>query len=191
MMDKNELKELIQYMQDFDNQRELLIKKSRDVLKLSKQIIYCVHREDIDGAEKHAEGIKLRFKELVAIGKQNAELTNVGAFKVAGQEYTEALCYLAYVKGEELPTYKTLGVNIPNYLSGLCDLTGEIVRKAINDVINGDKESAIRAKKFTDELYGDLLMFDFKNVMRKSFDRIKYDLRRLEDVVLSIKLKEE
>ena len=31
----------------FDDNRELTIKKSRDILKLSKQIIYSVHRGDL------------------------------------------------------------------------------------------------------------------------------------------------
>ena len=39
-------------IQDYDSEREKLIKQSRDVLKLSKQIIYAVHRDDITEAAK-------------------------------------------------------------------------------------------------------------------------------------------
>ena len=43
-----------------------------------------------------------------------------------------------------------------------------------------------------EELYGELLKFDFRDgELRKKFDGIKYDLKRLEDVALSIKLKEK
>ena len=34
-------------MHAYDDEREKLIKKSRDVLKLSKLIIYAVHRDEI------------------------------------------------------------------------------------------------------------------------------------------------
>ena len=39
---------LQQEIKAYDTQREKLIKKSRDVLKLSKLIIYAVHRDELD-----------------------------------------------------------------------------------------------------------------------------------------------
>ena len=69
-------------------------------------------------------------------------------------------------------------------------MTGELVRKAINDAIKGNMKSALFIKGFVEELYGELLQFDFRNSeLRRKFDGIKYDLKRLEDIALSIKLK--
>ena len=39
-------------------------------------------------------------------------------------------------------------------------------------------------------MYGELLKFDFRdNEVRRKFDAVKYDLRKLEDLVLDLKLK--
>ena len=190
MLDKQDVDELLQYMNEKDSQRELLIKKSRDVLKLSKQVIYSVHRSDIETAKKQSAEIKKEFKAMKSIAAKKPALLSVGAYRVAVQEYVEAVCYLNYVADNKIPTHKELEVDPQLYLVGLCDLTGEIVRKAINNVIKGDNESALKTKTFVEEIYGVLIKFDFRDgELRKGFDRVKYDLRRLEDVALNIKLK--
>ena len=58
-------------IQDYDTERENLIKKSRDVLKLSKQIIYAVHRDDLTEAAKLIKEIEAEKKNLDAIAKHS------------------------------------------------------------------------------------------------------------------------
>jgi translin len=190
MFDKKQFDSLIKEFDEQDSQRELLIKKARDVLKLSKQLIYSIHRGDLPGAKQHTASIQKEFLALDMIAKKTPELSSEGSFKVASQEYTEALCYYSYVTENSIPTYTQLGVPPFMYILGLCDLTGELVRKAINDAIKGDLHSALRIKESVEELYGELLRFDFRDSeLRRKFDSVKYDLKRLEDIALSIKLK--
>lgn len=189
MLDKKDIKMLLRYMNKYDDDREQLIKKSRDVLKLSKQIIFALHREDAKSAEKLVKEIDKEYKALLNIASTPL-LQQVGNYKIAVQEYVEALTYYGFVIGKKIATHSELGASPELYLAGLCDLTGELVRKAINDAINGNHKSAFEIKKVVEELYGQLLMFDFReSSLRKSFDRIKYDLKRLEDVAIGIKLK--
>ena len=58
MLNKPDFASMRQEILAYDEQRELLIKKSRDVLKLSKQVIYAVHRDELKQAEKLIEDIK-------------------------------------------------------------------------------------------------------------------------------------
>ena len=190
MLDKSNLKEILKEFNEADSQRELLIKKSRDVLKLSKQLIYSLHREDLASSKTLSDDIKNSFEELCKIADKSPELKYSGSYKISAQEYVEALCYYGFVADNKLPTHKELKVDHYSYLLGLCDLTGELVRKAINDAIKGRFESAIKIKEIVEEIYGELLQFDFReSELRKKFDSIKYDLKRLDDVALSIKLK--
>ena len=54
----------------------------------------------------------------------------------------------------------------------------------------GEVEKVIKIKDEVDTIYGELLKFDFRdNEVRRKFDSIKYDLRKLEDLVLDLKLK--
>lgn len=190
MIDKKDFKTLVKDFESLDEQRELLIKKSRDVLKLSKQLIYALHRDDVKTAKNLKAKIQATKSKLNCIALKRTELQNVGAYRVAIQEYVEALCYYSYIVNNKIPTHKELKVSAPHYLLGVCDLTGELVRKAINDAIKGDLKSAIKIKGVVEELYGELLQFDFRGgETRKKFDGIKYDLKRLEDIALSITLK--
>lgn len=192
MIDKKDFKEMLKDMENFDNQRELLIKTSRDVLKLSKQLIYALHRGDRKGAKAFETKIRLVFDNLSKIAGRKCELQSVGAFKVAQQEYVEALCYYGFVINKKIPTHKALKVSPIIYLLGICDLTGELVRKAINDAIKGDMNSALYIKEIVEGLYWELLKFDFRdNELRRKFDGIKYDLKRLDDIALDIKLKDK
>lgn len=191
MMDKTDFEDMKKEMEDFDNKREILIKNSRDVLKLSKKIIYALHRSDVKAANTHVESIKSELLKLKNMASENCELSNIGAYRVAVQEYVEALCYHSYFVNKKIPTRKDLDVGTKSYLAGICDLSGELVRKAINDAIKGETASALEIKELVETLYGELLNFDFRGGdLRKKFDSIKYDLKRLEDLALSIKLKE-
>ena len=64
MINKRDFKDMLKDMESLDNQRELLIKGSRDVLKLSKQLIYALHRGDRKRARVFATEIKKAFKNV-------------------------------------------------------------------------------------------------------------------------------
>lgn len=169
--------------------REDLIKESREIVNLSKQIIYSVHREDYSNASKLAKSIRKKVKKIKIISK-NIPFDSSGSFKIALQEYTEALAFYDLIKNKKLPTHIDLGIEYEFYLLGLCDLVGELNRAAVNSVIKGDVKKAEFLKQCVEDLYGFFLKFNFRNSeLRKKFDGIKYELKKLENLMLEIKLR--
>jgi len=74
----------------------------------------------------------------------------------------------------------------------LCDLTGELVRRAINKAINEQYSESVEIRDVVAMIYENLMQFDFRNgELRRKFDSIKYDLKKLEDLVLELKLKDK
>ncbi len=188
--DKKAFSEMRKEMELFDAAREQIIKDSRDVLKQSKGAIYSIHRHDLAEAEKQLESAKSVIKKLNACIKKDESLASVGAYSEALEEYVEASCYFSLAKSNKLLTAKELDVCTHTYLPGLCDLVGELVRKAVNSSIKGDFDTALEIKDFVAEIYEELMMFDFRNIpARKKFDSIKYGLEKLENLVLELKLK--
>ncbi len=174
-------------IKDYDAKREELIKKSRDVLKLSKLLIYAVHRDELEKAAELLKEIETERQALNAIAKHDQKLFYEGSYKIAIQEYVEALLYYFYIKEGEL---KELKVSANHYLLGLADLPGELVRKAVYLAGKGKHSEVEKIKDLVDNIYGELLKFDIRNgEIRKKVDGIKYDLRKLEDLVLDLKLK--
>jgi len=94
------------------------------------------------------------------------------------------------VAQKKIVTHKFLKVTTEHYLLGLIDLTGELGRKAVQLAGKGDFKEVVLIRDAVSEIYGELLKFDFRDSdMRRKFDSVKYDLKKLEDLVLDLKLK--
>jgi predicted translin family RNA/ssDNA-binding protein len=188
ILDKKDLEQLKQELDSFENQRELSIHQSREIIRLSKKVIYAVHRNDMSSASESAALMKAGMKKLYA-GTSDAKLLVSGSFKVAVQEYVEAFCFYELMKNNRIPPNSELKLDAEFYLLGLTDLTGELVRKAINSAIKGNYKTALKLKDLVSDLYDELMLFDFAGgELRKKFDSIKYDLKKLDDLALSLKL---
>lgn len=190
MLNKKDFKEIRKEFNSLDDNREKAIKKSRDILKLSKQIIYSVHRDDLKEAGKLVSKIEAEKKKAEKIVSKNSKLESIGAYRVAIGEYVEALLYYFFIKNKKIITHKFLKVTTEHYLLGLIDLTGELGRKAVQLAGKGVFKKVVWIRDAVSEVYGELLKFDFRDSdMRRKFDSVKYDLKKLEDLVLDLKLK--
>lgn len=190
MLDKKVFEQMRTEIESFDSARESLIKTSRDILKSSKGAIYSIHRDEIKTAEKQLADAQKCIAQINALIKKDAHLAGVGAYTEALEEFVEAKCYFDFTSKNKIPSPKDLGVDADVYLPGLCDLIGELVRKAINSVLKNDVKTALSIKDFVEDVYDELMMFDFRNSpLRKKFDAIKYSLEKLEDLALKIKMK--
>lgn len=190
MINKEDFKEMLKESDEFDNQRELLIKKSRDILKLSKQIIYSVHRNELKESEKLMKDMDKEIKEINSYVKKNPKMYHQGSYKVAIQEYVEAALYFNYAKDKKILTRKELDIETDYYLLGIADLSGELFRKAVHDATDENYDSVFEIRKIVEDIYSELLKFNIRESdLRRKFDAIKYDLNKLQDLCLKIKLK--
>ncbi len=178
---------LQQEFKSYDDEREKLIKKSRDVLKLSKQVIYAVHRDELKEAEKLVQQIEKEKKQLEDIAAHSSKMLDEGSYRIAIQEYVEALLYFNFVKNGNFGEIKA---SADLFILGLADLPGELVRRAVFLAGKGQVEQVGKIRDEVDKIYGEMLKFDFRdNEIRRKVDGIKYDLRKLEDLVLELKLR--
>lgn len=186
MLDKRDFERIRKELADFDAKREVIIQKSRHLISLSKRIIYALHRNDIKDATSYLKEIENEKKALQDI-KISLD-TNI--MQTALQEYAEALCYYHFVKDKKIPTSSDLKIDNESYLMGLCDLTGELVRKAVNEVVNQNFSQALKIKELVEEIYGEFLKFNLRNnELRVKSDQIKWNLKKLEDVVFELKIR--
>jgi len=179
MLDKEDFKGILKDLKAADERREELIQISRDIIRESKLIIYGLQRGD-----------KVDVKKIQALVKSLKKEYVTGIEDTALQEYVEALAFYHFVNHNRIPTRKDLGVDTENYLMGLCDLTGELMRKAVKDVIEGKYDSAKQITKVVEDIYGEFLKFDLRNgTLRQKSDSIKWNLHKLEQLVLDVSKK--
>jgi predicted translin family RNA/ssDNA-binding protein len=169
-------------LEQAESERELHMQSSRELTRKSKLAIYAVHRGDPKGAETLLTEVK---KEIVKINKN----TNIYYhYSPTLQEYCEAACFLAFTQNKNIPTHKELGIDAENYLLGICDLTGELARLAVNKAIKKDKKTVENIRNIIDLILGEFLQFDLKNgELRKKYDSIKWNLSKVEQVLYDLK----
>jgi len=180
-VDRKDFERIGKEMELFEKRREDIIAKAHEIIRFSKKVIYGIQRED--EISSLISSMNLKIKNL----RTRGELQFTSFYKTAMQEYVEAICLYEVLKSKKLPTQIELQVSAPDYLSGLCDLTGELMRKANNLALKGNTKDAIMIKELVDDIYGEILSLDIRdNDLRKKADQIKYNLRKLEDLAISI-----
>tara|TARA_Y100000310_G_C20691659_1_gene822662 strand:- start:857 stop:1387 length:531 start_codon:yes stop_codon:yes gene_type:complete len=175
MLNEKDFAKIRSVLDERENHREKMILLSRAVIKESKLIIYALQRGDEVSIEKISEMVK------------EIDTESLGLARVAVQEYVEAVCFYHFVKDGKLISADELGVDVEHYLLGVCDLTGELVRKAVKDAIEKKYDDVTKATKFVEEIYGEFLKFNLRNgELRKKSDAIKWNLQKLEQLSLDI-----
>ena len=190
MLNKKEFSSMRDELERFDKKREDIIQDSRKILKASKQLIYAVHRGDLKKAELLIKDIVKKKAVIKMIVGTEKKLDEVGILNAAVQEYVEAASYFGFVKNRKIPAKDQLGVDTENYLMGLCDLTGELARKAVMAAIEKDIKTVEIIHGLVDEIFSEFLGFDFRNgELRKKSDAIKWNLKKIEEVLYDLKTK--
>jgi len=89
-----------------------------------------------------------------------------------------------------LTTTSTLRLDIEEYLAGLTHLSNELARLAVNCVTAEDYFRPVRIAEFINSLNTGFRQLNLKNDhLRKKFDSIKYDLKKVEEVVYDLSIR--
>ncbi|OGS49306.1 MAG: hypothetical protein A3K68_02090 [Euryarchaeota archaeon RBG_16_68_13] len=159
-----------------DAVRELAIKSSRTIARLSGSAIQGMHRGDDVFAvlgETREEVMKLR-----SLLEEHADLTHAGFVENAMQEACEAFLVHAITNGKDLPTVKELGVSDTAYLLGLGDTVGELRRFALEHLRGGDIKAASAYMDKMERILDALMRFDYPTAL--------VALKRKQDVARSL-----
>jgi len=189
MIDIKDFAEMKKKLEEFDEQRESLVSEVRNIVRLSKRIIYSVHRNDEKSSDESVAEIRKIVKATMQKVRKEPALLHSGLLKSAIQEYVEAVCFYEIIRNKRIPTHKELDVQPEHYLLGICDLTGELSRRSVNAAAGANYKTALEMKGIVSEIYDEMMQFDFANgELRKKFDSIKYEVKRLEEMALTISL---
>lgn len=82
------------------------------------------------------------------------------------------------------------GLDLEDYLVGVLFMSNELPRYVVNQVTAGDYDCPRKVLKFLTELNAAFRMLNLRNdFLRKKFDGLKYDLRRVEEVYYDVKIR--
>ncbi|KAJ3152967.1 hypothetical protein HDU86_005422 [Geranomyces michiganensis] len=102
------------------------------------------------------------------------------------QEIENELGVKISLRGDDLGFH----IGVEDLLSGMSLVPNELSRLAVNCVISGDFDRPFRISTFVTELYSGFQLLNLKNDnLRKRFDGIKYDIKKIEEVVYDISVR--
>nr|XP_033802816.1 translin [Geotrypetes seraphini] len=96
----------------------------------------------------------------------------------------------AAVLGIESDRDRGFHLDIEDYLSGILTLASELSRLAVNSVTAGDYSRPLRISTFINELDSGFRLLNLKNdSLRKRYDGLKYDVKKVEEVVYDLSIR--
>lgn len=190
-VDEGDFEALREAMTTYDEQRDTVIKRARDITKASKVAIYCLHRGEIDKADAQIATAAQVADELLPIVSANPPLRG-GSYSGGLEEYAEAVVFAHFVKHGVVPpsTHPDLArCDRDEYLGGVLDFTGELNRFCVAKATVRDAEAVKKCREIVDALMGIFLKFDFRNgSLRKKYDSLKYTLKKVENTLYEMSL---
>ena len=153
------------------DERENLIKNTRQIITLCSESIIDCHKNDTKSAAKKILGAGKLLEQY----RKNIDKSLYKYLIPSEQEFVEASSFLALVQGKDIPSPETLKVKDESYVLGLLDCIGEMRRDVYDKIRVGKSEDARKMFEKMDDLYLQLYPFAY-------FDKIIKEARRKLDV---------
>lgn len=154
-----------------DRRREEVFAMAREIRRLSTKAIREIHKENYDKTDALLVEIK---KGVTNLSESDKSFTFL---QEALQEYAEAALTRAFLKRTEMPSPSQLGIPSEPYILGLADSVGELRRYILDEMRKGRLEEVEHYLDLMDELYHDIMAFDYPSAILPI--RRKQDIARL------------
>lgn len=188
MINKKFIQQLKKDYEKHESERRQIISLSNVVLHDSKRVIFSLHRDELS---KAGEALGEIEKILTNLDKKFGQprLGEEGAYRAAVEEYVEAKLFFMVMDGGRVDEIKGIHLCVDSYLGGISDLTGELVRRAINMAAAGKIKEVEKISKAISDIMAELVEFDMTGYLRTKYDQAKNNLRKMEQVVYEVKLR--
>ncbi len=155
-----------------DARREKVFILARKIRRASTKAVREMHKGDFEAAER---AIKEAEEKLSEIEVQDYSFS---LLQEAIQEYAEAVLTLSFLKKEDTPSHKELGIPGEWYLLGLADTVGEL-RRYVLELLRQNRYSEVSYYlDLMDEITHEILTLDYPSAV--------LNIRRKQDIARNI-----
>lgn len=173
-----------------DEVREEALRQSRELVRLAATTVRSIHRHEFAEVQQYLQEAAQRASELSQLRQSHPDLYYAGYVQDALKEYAEACLLRALVEGSEIPSFHTLGMEVPAYLNALCEAASECRRHILDLLRQGHTQEAERLLTQMDEIYYLLVTLDYPDAitggLRRNVDALRAVLERTRgDVTLT------
>jgi translin len=159
--------------------REEALRACREVIQFASRSIRALHRGELDRARELADQSRDRVEQVRAALTDHPHVYEAGYVHDSQKEYVEAESMLAIVGETPLPSPEHLGVEPAAYLNGIAEAASESRRYVLDRLRAGDIARGEAVLKVMDDIYYELVTFDYP-------DAITGGLRRTTDALRAV-----
>jgi len=159
-----------------DQVREIALKSSRAIVRLSGSILRGLHRNEQPGDQMDV--LRDEVTRLQSLLAEHSELEHAGYVASAFQEYAEVGLIMSLLESGDVPSPVELGIGSVPYLMGLGDSVGELRRFCLEELKAGRVQRANEILDMMEDLLTALMMFDYPDAI--------VPLRHKQDVARSL-----
>ena len=164
-----------------ERNRDEMIKRSRDVIRLSGWAINAIHRGDLEAAAGYVKEMEEAVKEFLRYAGSEPVLRHSGLVYNTLSEYVEAKVFYSLIVEGKLPGPEELGVDEISYLQGLGDVIGELRRLALDLMRIDEIEKASRILDLMEAMYYELRGLEYPEALMPGVKHKVDVARRLID----------
>ena len=153
--------------------QDKVISEVRKIIRDCANSIKLIHAGKTEDAKKLVSQIDKKVKALPKTPYTEHLLSQLY------QEIVEAKVLLAVIQKKPVPSHTELGVDIEVYLTGLCDVVGELRRQMLEELKAGKKQDATYYFDVMSGVYEASIPIRFSNSILPNF-RKKQDVARIQ-----------
>ncbi|KAA8584005.1 hypothetical protein FQN60_015213 [Etheostoma spectabile] len=204
------------FQQELDTKHdkyERLVKISRDVTIESKRTIFLLHRvtsvpnaEDIlNEADVKLDAVRQKIGQIAEELRGEDIFQFHRAFTAGIQEYVEAVSFLHYIRHRNLISLEEINASLvfmrtekvepkvtpSDYLLGVADLTGELMRMCISSVGNGDIDTPFQLSQFLRQIHDGFSYIGNTGPyeVSKKLHTLRQSLGKVEDACYALRVR--
>lgn len=182
--------QLRQQMEESHQAREAGLQHCRKAIQLCARSIRSLHRREFEACRALLTQAHQEIQRARERLRPYPALYYAGFLHDAEKEYVEGEVLYAIVLGNPLPEPQELEVGIPAYLNGIAEAASECRRYVLDLLRAGEITHAETLLKVMDEVYDELITFDYPDALtgglRRTCDALRAVLERTRsDLTLS------
>jgi translin len=159
-----------------DTVREIAIKSSRAVIRLSSGIVHAIHRRE-DVGDLYSEALD-EVHRLRSLLDDYPDIWGSGLVGDALAEMAEASILMSVADSRDLPDPDELNIPMGAYLMGFADSIGELRRFSLEALRSGDIDAATEYLEMMEDMFMVLMRFDYPDAL--------VAIRRKQDIARSV-----
>ncbi len=181
---KEYAEKLASLLDEYDDLKDKVHDLSRNIIKNSKLAIYAIRRGDLKGAEEYVKAMQEMRKELKELLKKNLRLASLNISLTAEQEFVEAYSLYKFMKEGKYPSLEEVNTTVQEYVAGIMDSAGELLRLAVDKMLQGDIDFAKKVKDVIEQIYIFMLHVNPRDYeLRRKIDYVTNILNRLQEFI--------